>query len=117
AAEDGVRRSRSGARELGARDPANAALDAGLIEDRLRELGPGAVARGGDVPDPAGPLDQHTHSLREMADVRRAAALVVDDRHLVPLATALEHRPDEVPAGRPEEPRRTDDPVAESLAV
>src|SRR5690348_8433568 len=45
-----------------------------------------------------------------MADVRRAAALVVDDGHLLPFATEVEHRAHEVASRPPEEPRRAHDP-------
>ena len=45
-----------------------------------------------------------------MADIRRTAALVVDDRDFVALAAEPEHRADEVRAGPAEEPRRADDP-------
>ena len=48
----------------------------------------------------------------EMTDVRGAAPLVGDDRHLVPLRSETEHRADEVVPGLAEEPRRADDPGA-----
>src|SRR5262245_15643893 len=49
AAEDRVRRAGSRTAQLSRRDAANAAVEAGLLEDRFRELGPGAVACGRDV--------------------------------------------------------------------
>ncbi len=48
----------------------------------------------------------------EMSHVRRAPALVVDDRDLVALHAESEHRPDEVVARRAEEPRRAEDPCS-----
>ena len=54
---------------------------------------------------------------REMADERRRAALVVDDRHLVLLRAELEHRPHEVLARPPEEPRGANDPALPHLAL
>ena len=47
-----------------------------------------------------------------MADVGRAAALVVDDRDLVALGAEPQHRAQEVLRGRAEEPRRAHDPRA-----
>ena len=46
----------------------------------------------------------------EVADVGRGAALVVDDRDLVPLGAEAQHRAQEVVPGRAEEPRRAHDP-------
>ena len=43
-AQHRVRRPRRLRAELGRRDPADAAVEAGLLEDRLREVGPRAVA-------------------------------------------------------------------------
>src|SRR5262245_27267048 len=57
AAEDRVRRARSRATELLGRDPAHAALDLRFLEDRLRELGPRAVAVRGDVVEPVRKAD------------------------------------------------------------
>ena len=55
-------------------------------------------------------VDELARGRGEMADVRRASALVVHDRDLVPLGAEPEHRPYEVVAGRPEEPGRAHDP-------
>ena len=52
-----------------------------------------------------------------MADVRRRAALVVDDRDLVALRAEGEHRPQEVLAGRAEEPGAAHDPAVADLAL
>src|SRR5262245_61739613 len=49
AAQDRVRRSWSRAAELARRDPANSARERCLVEDRLGEVGPRAVAVGGNV--------------------------------------------------------------------
>ena len=86
AAQHRVRGPRRRTAELRGRDPAHAAVEAGLFEDRLGELRPRAVAVGGDVPEPARQLDELARRRGEMTDVRRAAALVVDDRDLVALA-------------------------------
>ena len=88
----------------------DAAVEAGLLEDRLGELGPGAVAGRRDVVDAVRQLDDGRHRRGEMPGVGRAAALVVDDRDLVALGAEPEHRPDEVVPDRPEEPRGADDP-------
>ena len=50
-----------------------------------RRTRPRCVALGGHVPDAAGKLDELPGRRREMADVGRAAALVVHDAHLVAL--------------------------------
>src|ERR671925_404910 len=54
--EDGIRGPRSRAAQLFRRDAANTAVDRGFLEDRLRELGPGAIAVGGDVVEAVGKL-------------------------------------------------------------
>ncbi len=96
--------------ELGGRDPPHGAVEARLLEDRLGELGPGAVAFGGDVPDALRQLDQLPGRLGEMADVGGAASLVVDDRDLVALPAEPEHRAHEVAARPPVQPRAAHDP-------
>ena len=85
AAEHRVRRARRRTAELLGRDLAHAAVQPSLLEDRAGELGPRALALGGDVPDAARQLEQLPRRLREMADVGRAADLVGDDAHLVAL--------------------------------
>src|SRR5438477_642145 len=105
-----VRRPRRGPTEVRARDAAHTRRQPGLFEDRLCELGPSAVAGGSQMPDTGGPLDQRPRRRSEMADVRRRASLVVDDRHLLALAAEPQHGRDEVLAGRPEQPRGRDDP-------
>src|SRR5215471_12726678 len=45
-----IRGPGSGPVELCARDASDAAIDSRVVEDRLRELGPRAVAAAGDVP-------------------------------------------------------------------
>ncbi len=62
-----------------------------------------------DAPCRAAP-DQLVHRVGEVPDVRRAAALVVDDGHLVAVLGEPQHRAHEVVPGRAEEPRRPDDP-------
>ena len=69
-----------------------------------------AVALGGDVVDAVREEHDLARRRREVPDVGRRAALVVDDRDLVPLLAEPEHRADEVRARRAEEPRRADDP-------
>ena len=81
------------------------AVEAGLLEDRLGELGPRAVAVRRDVVDAVRQLEQRAYRFREMADVRRRAALVVDDGQLVALRAEPEHRPHEVLRRPAEEPR------------
>ena len=56
-AEHRVRRPRRPRAELGRRDPPDAAVEAGLLEDRLGELRPGAVAGRRDVVDAVGQRD------------------------------------------------------------
>src|SRR5262245_29047782 len=51
APENRVRRAGSGTGELLRRDPAYAAVEPGFLEDRLGEVGPRALAVGGDVPE------------------------------------------------------------------
>src|SRR5438874_2170674 len=89
---------------LGARDPPHAAVEAGLVEDRLRELGPRALAGRGEMPDAVRQLDERANRLRQVPDVGRAAALVVDDRDLVTLRAEPQHRAHEVRARPAEEP-------------
>src|SRR5688572_11640531 len=112
APQDRVRGTRGGACELRGRDTPHPNLELGLLEDRLRELGPAARAGGREVPDTR--LRARIHELAdrrsEMGDVRRRAALVVDDRDLVPLGAEPEHRPQEVVSGGAEEPGAPHDP-------
>src|SRR5262245_43251178 len=74
-AEDRVRRPRRLRAELLRRDPPHAAVEARLVEDRLREVGPRAVSVRRDVVDAERQLDDCRDCGREMRDVRRAAAL------------------------------------------
>ena len=85
-------------------------VEAGLLEDRLGEVGPGRVAVGGDVVDAVRQEQDLTRRGGEVADVGRRPPLVVDDRDLVPLLAEPQHRTHEVVAGRAEEPRGADDP-------
>src|SRR5438105_7195923 len=66
--------------ELRRGDPADARREPGLLEDRLREVGPRAVATSRDVVDAIRQADDLLGGLREMADVGRRSALIVDDR-------------------------------------
>jgi hypothetical protein len=77
--------ARRRAAELRARDPPHARVDCRLREDRLGELGPRAVAAAASARRRTDARAARS-SPREMADVRRRRALVVDDRDLVPLA-------------------------------
>src|SRR5688572_4880055 len=52
AAQHGVGRARGRTAELLRRDRSHPAVEAGFFEDCLREVGPRAVALGGEVPDP-----------------------------------------------------------------
>src|SRR4051794_25660325 len=87
ASKHGVRRARRAPRELAARHSAYPGSDAGFLEDRLRELGPGAVTVRSHVPDAERPGEHFARGLGEMAGVRRRRALVVDDGDLALLAT------------------------------
>src|SRR5215208_4091266 len=64
-----IRRPGRRAGERLARHAPDAAGDAGLLEDRLRELRPGAFAVGGDVPDTFGKVDQGSRCIGEMGRV------------------------------------------------
>src|SRR5215207_11207473 len=85
APENRICRPCRGPRELGSGDPPHAAVDAGLLEDRLREVGPGTVALRREMPDPALAVEQLPGRRGQMPDVGRRAALVVDDSDLVAL--------------------------------
>src|SRR5204862_2283623 len=64
AAQHRVRRPRRGASQLLRRDRHDAAFELRLLEDRLRELGPGALAVGGGMPDPERQPDDLPRCLR-----------------------------------------------------
>src|SRR6266536_5655288 len=117
ASEDGVGGPRRGPTELGRRDPTHTTFDARLLEDRLGELGPRAVALRGHMPDPLWQLEQVACRLGEMAYERGASALVVDDRDFLALGSEGEHRADKVLPGPPEEPGAADDPAGPHLAL
>ena len=72
---------------------------------------------GRDVVRAVRQLQQLLGRRGEVADVRGRAALVVDDRHLVLLCAQAQHRPHEVVARPPEEPRAADDPALAHLAL
>src|SRR5436305_1894898 len=110
AAQDRVSRTRGLRAELLRADPADARREAGLLEDRLREIGPRAIAPRGHVVGAVRQPHDLPRRLGEMADVGRGAALVVDDRDLIALRSEPEHRPQEVVRGRAEEPRGAHDP-------
>src|SRR4029453_2944778 len=80
------------------RDAADAACEPGLREDRLREVGPRAVARGGEIThaERSAARDEGAGGGCEVPGVRRAPTLVVDDGDLVPVRAEAEHRADEV---------------------
>ena len=104
AAQHRVCRPWRGPSQLGTRDPTHPRIQAGLLEDRFRKLGPRRIAFSGDVPDAERSLQQLTRRGCQMADVGRSGALVVDDSDLVALARKVEHRPDKVRPGRAVEP-------------
>ena len=116
AAQDRVRRPRRRAAQLLRRDRKDAAVDPGLLEDRAGELEPRALPFGGQVPGAVGKLEQLTGRLGEVVHVRRRADLVVHDTDLVALLPEGEHRPQEVLAGRAEEPGAAHDPAVADLA-
>ena len=72
AAQHRVRGPGCRARQLGRRDPPHAARQPGLGEDRLGEVGPGAVALGGDVVEPVREPDERARGGREVSDVASA---------------------------------------------
>src|SRR5262249_38723377 len=110
AAQHRVRGPRRRPPELRRADPAHAAVEARLLEDRLREVGPGAIAGGGEMPHALRLFDELANRDGEVADVRRRAALVVDDGDLVALLPEREHRAEEVLARPAEEPGGAHDP-------
>ena len=91
---------------------------AGLLERRLRELLPRALAAAGDVEDAGeallGDLDERG---REVAGEGGAADLVGDDVDLVAVLGELEHGRDEVLAVRAEQPGGADDRVLAGAAT
>src|SRR6188474_2678683 len=104
-------RAGSGAIKLGARDWHDPAANTCLVEDRLGELRPAALAASGDVVGAVWELDDVTDGCRQVLDVRGAPPLVGDHAHLVPLLPEGEHRPNEVLSRRAEEPGASDDPA------
>ena len=76
---------REAGRPSSAVDAAHVAAQPGLVEDRLGEVGPRAIAVGGNVPDAVRLLEQLACRGGEVADERRRASLVVDDGYLVQL--------------------------------
>src|SRR5262245_58878306 len=105
-AEHRVRGPGSASFQLCGRDSADTAIDACLLEDRLREVGPRAVASGSDVPEaPRTVLDhQRAHCLREVSGEGRRGTLVVDDPYLVAFLAEPEHGAEEVVTDRAEQP-------------
>ena len=107
------RRPRGRAAEHLGRPRHHPAVDAGLVEDLLRVLEPGAAPGRGDVVDAVllG-FDEQGQRLRQMRGVGGARDLVGDDDHLGLLGADPQHRLDEVRPVGPEQPRGTDDEVA-----
>src|SRR4029453_5958281 len=103
AAQYRIRRPRSSRAEFLRRDSPHPGVQARFLEDRLGEVRPGAVAIGGDMLSALRKLEQLPGGRREMADVRRRAALVIDDRALFALPSKAKHRPHEVVSGHREE--------------
>ena len=105
-AEHAVGRPRRRAAELLGRDPLDAAGDPGLLEDRLGEVGPGALALRGQVVDAErqARVDDLARGGSQVADVGGAAELVGDDAHLVALLGEAQHGAHEVGARPAEEP-------------
>jgi hypothetical protein len=102
--QHGIGRARRRPSELLRRDAPHPATHTGLVEDRLGELGPCAVAFGREVTGALGPIEHVPDSRGQVADVGRRATLVVDDSDLVPLGAESQHGPYEVVPGRAEEP-------------
>ena len=61
AAQHRVGGARRRSAELRGRDPAHAGAEPGLLENRLGELGPCAVARSGEMPDTPWELEELRH--------------------------------------------------------
>src|SRR4029453_5048404 len=112
-----IRRPRSSRAEFLRRDSPHPGVQARFLEDRRSEVRPGAVAIGGDMPSALRKLEQLPGGRREVADVRRRAALVIDDRDLFALPSKAKHRPPEFLSGPPEEPRGADDPAVADLLL
>src|SRR6476469_10059238 len=70
AAQNRVRRPRRARAELGRRDAPDARVEARLLEDRLRELRPRAVAARGDVVRAVREVQQGLRCRGETPDVR-----------------------------------------------
>ena len=66
AAQHRVGRPRRGTAELRGRDPAHTTVETRLLEDRLGEVRPRAVAVGRDVPDAARQVDELSNRRREV---------------------------------------------------
>ena len=66
---------------------------------------------------PPGSADEMSRRGSDVADVRRAAHLVVDHAHLVSLGAEPEHRPHEVVPAPAEEPGAPDDPALRHLTL
>ena len=66
-AQHRVRRPRRSGAELGGRDPPHAAIETGLLEDRLGELRPRALASGRDVVDAERQVDDRVDRLGQVA--------------------------------------------------
>ena len=111
AAEHRVRGPRRRTAELRGRDRPHPALEPASSKIASRELGPRALARGGDVPDArCGSSTSARVAAARCPTYVGQPTLVVDDRDLVALAPEPQHRPHEVVPGRPEQPRRAHDP-------
>ncbi len=110
ASQHRICRTWSGSTELLARDSVDAAPHSSLFEDRIGELCPGAVTRGGDMPHPERASDQLACRRRHVTDIGRRASLVVDDGDLAAVPAEFEHRANEVVARWPKQAGRADDP-------
>src|SRR5262249_43474363 len=110
-AEDRVRRTGSRAAELLGRNRPNTRGQSRVLEDRPRELRPGAIPLGAGVVRAVRQLEDRARRLGGVPDVRRRASLVVDDLDLLALGAQAQHRADEVVPGPAEEPGRADDPA------
>ena len=111
AAQHRVRRPRRAGAELGGRDPAHAAVEARLLEDRLGEVGPRAVALRGDVVDAVAAARALASSPRRGGRRRsgepRWSSTTATSSRSAPSRSIVRTK---LCAGRAEEPRGADDP-------
>src|SRR5437764_14953442 len=100
------------AAEFRARHTTHLRVEPDLLEDRLRELGPGRFSSGCEMPDAEWALEELARRGGEMPDVRRRYPLVGHDIDLVTVTREREHRANEVRSPRPEQSGGAGDPRA-----